>query len=336
MASERKKTWVARFVDTRDDRELIIRARKRLMKLEDESYADWLYFDNPAGNLRAMLAMDGEVVAGQYVVVPLNFWLDGEKVTGTLSLDTVTHEDYRNQGIFTGLAEALFSRINDQGIQFTIGFPNENSRPGFLGKLHFEQPCSFHGFYRPVVPMPDWAIGLRRSVTRLPFLGRIETTDCPDEAWLEGMWAKEREQKSATMLKDAKFVRWRYAQNPAQNYRFMTMSRRNGDPVGYVVWNEKSEPAPIGLSTSLMDVVASDPLSAHVLLSAWIEEVRGRATLLKAYATIPTLESAILMASGFIPYGRKTFIARDHSSNQEMRRRLLRKWPISKVYSDVF
>ena len=102
------------------------------------SFFEWQHEKSSAGKAIIRLAKTkaGRVV-GFYEVLPQDFLIDNKVVKGSVSVNTLVDEEYRGLGIFTKLAEDCYSDCVKRGIAFTIGFPNPNSYPGFMGKLGF-------------------------------------------------------------------------------------------------------------------------------------------------------------------------------------------------------
>ena len=59
----------------------------------------WRYQDNPYGGTLIELMWDGDTLAGQYAVSPINMSIGGQIVPCALSLDTMTHPEYGRRGI---------------------------------------------------------------------------------------------------------------------------------------------------------------------------------------------------------------------------------------------
>jgi len=85
-----------------------------------------------------VVAEDSGQMVGQYALMPTWLRLGSEVVLGAQSLDTMTHPDYRNQGMFTVLAKACMELAENRGVEALYGFPNENSYHGFVSKLNWD------------------------------------------------------------------------------------------------------------------------------------------------------------------------------------------------------
>ena len=101
------------------------------------NYLKWLYVDNPLGEVLGFNAFDSVGLAAHYACIPIQALLNGEPSTGLLSLNTATHPNHQGKGLFTGLANATYNKVREQGFEFVVGVANANSTPGFIGKLGF-------------------------------------------------------------------------------------------------------------------------------------------------------------------------------------------------------
>ena len=101
-------------------------------------YLQWLYAENPAGQVVGVDAMVGDRLAATYVTIPARLRVEGSSVRGLLSLNTATDPDFQGKGLFTRLATAVFERSAAAGYGAVYGVANANSTPGFVRKLGFQ------------------------------------------------------------------------------------------------------------------------------------------------------------------------------------------------------
>ena len=92
------------------------------------------------------LAYAKQVPVAFYGVLPCLMDVDGEPILVAQSADTMTHPEHRNRGLFVELAELTFQRCKDAHIRLLFGFPNQNSLPGFVGKLGWQSPTTLDYF----------------------------------------------------------------------------------------------------------------------------------------------------------------------------------------------
>ena len=100
-----------------------------------EAFDRWRYFGSPEGTCPAVVALDGETVAGFYTLWPARVRLGQEVVLAGQSMDTMTHPDYQGRGIFIRLAKACYDLAASRGYELLYGFPNPASYPGFVRRL---------------------------------------------------------------------------------------------------------------------------------------------------------------------------------------------------------
>jgi len=98
----------------------------------------WKFHENPVGRGIIMLAEDSTHIVGQYALMPTRLRLGNEVVLGAQSLDTMTHPDYRNQGMFTVLAKSCMELAKAKGVEVLYGFPNESAYHGFVHSLNWD------------------------------------------------------------------------------------------------------------------------------------------------------------------------------------------------------
>jgi GNAT superfamily N-acetyltransferase len=348
-SDETGRTWIVHQVDPERDRDMLLRAREVFWGKPDEDYLQWFYYNNPAGTLFCALAMDGETIAGQYVVIPLNLIVNGELTKGSLSLDTFTNPKYRRQGIFTILAEDVFSCLIAQGFSMTLGFPNKLSRPGFLNKLHFTEPYRAYTMVRPISPIPGKHPLLGKVSARMPLgffnkvVGRLkgltfEQTNKPDIQIFDELWQARCGNIAFGHVKDAAWMNWRYLNHPRQSYQFLIARYRDGRPAGYLVWNEKIRDLRFGYKyLVLMDVVNTEWWIGTFLLQTFLEVAATSVNAVKALSVLWSPPFFQLMATGFVPVKPISVIRRLHeNATVNLAHRLTGSWTLSHELTDAY
>jgi len=103
-----------------------------------EAYLEWQYRENPAGTVVGYDAItkDGKLAA-HYVTIPVTYQREGTPARYLLSLNTATHPHHQGKGLFTQLATKTFESASALGFEAVVGIANQNSTPGFIGKLGF-------------------------------------------------------------------------------------------------------------------------------------------------------------------------------------------------------
>lgn len=194
-----------------------------------EDYLEWQYCNNPAGLPFFSLAYDDKKVVGQYLVIPMNYVLNGKKVLGTLSLNTLTHPEYQGRGLFIELAKATYEICDENDIVFTLGFPNPLSYGGFIKKLDFKEIGTAELLICPLKPIKILKGILNKNKLKhggdIPFAWENTQLDnktfrlleIHDKENYDNFWVNLDLQKFATQ-KDFEFINWRYLQIPGRKY----------------------------------------------------------------------------------------------------------------------
>jgi hypothetical protein len=100
-----------------------------------------------------------------YGVIPCYINIEGKKILAAQSADTMTHPKYRNKGLFVELANLTFQLCRSVGMQVIFGFPNQNSLPGFVNKLGWQQTERMDCFI-----IPSGGFSWQMILRKLPFL----------------------------------------------------------------------------------------------------------------------------------------------------------------------
>ncbi|HZK84969.1 MAG TPA: GNAT family N-acetyltransferase [Desulfosporosinus sp.] len=220
--------------------------------ISDPGFLKWQYESNPAGSAVIQLARDEETdqLAGQYIVIPMRFMVDDETVIGTLSLNTLTRQNYSGQGIFTGLAKAVYQDCTEQGVRFCYGFPNPNSYPGFTKKLGFTDLGNVPLLLRPLntkalvqKKLASWLAPLA-----LPFQLFYNVKDRSDQSYevysftafnlseVNAFWANVHHKYPIMGIRDEDYLRWRYFDIPLRDYQIYGVRQKNSSKLlGYIV-----------------------------------------------------------------------------------------------------
>jgi hypothetical protein len=238
---------------------------------------EWLLGQGPSGPVRGFVAHVGAKIVGFYGAIPVALYYQNNKIQGTLSLFTMTHPDYRRQGMFTLLAKSLYQQLGEDDVQETHGFPNANSLPGFVRKLEWSHIATLDVRLRPLNP-----IAIIKSKVPLPlipqffggvlspFFRRIST---PKTNGFR-LQAVERFDSRADVLiearakihgiivnRDSQYLNWRYADSPYWQYHII-IAENDQDLLGYVVVRCLES---FGLTGGMIMDIAALPGHADVL-----------------------------------------------------------------------
>lgn len=98
----------------------------------EERYWNWKHRENPFGVSPCLVAeADGQVV-GVRAFMRWSWRSNGSEIRAVRAVDTATHPEWRERGIFSQLTSALVTEMQEEGVSFIYNTPNERSRPGYL------------------------------------------------------------------------------------------------------------------------------------------------------------------------------------------------------------
>ncbi len=217
-----------------------------------ESTWQWQFRDNPSGEAFCFLAESEGNIVGQYVTIPTRFSIGGKETRLAFSCDTMIHPGYRRQGMFSALARRLYDLLEREvGIKLVWGFPNDQSLPGFTGKLNWRMMPNIPLMVMPIRPLAM----ILRSFPPLGKLFRppsepvkkdtgmkvlegthglhIKSIAHFDDAY-ETLWQEHAAMKPVIQIRDKRYLQWRYIQVPQFGYRPFAVFR-DGQQLGYLV-----------------------------------------------------------------------------------------------------
>jgi hypothetical protein len=190
--------------------------------LENESSKEsfqWKHVDNPFGKSYGLTAWDGAKIVGLRLFM---FWefTNGTRVIKALRpVDTVTHPDYRGQGIFKKLT---FQGLEDSEAENDLIFntPNDNSLPGYL-KMGWSK------IQQDLTPQVSFVIpfSLKKNTTTLMPVAEFpaEGVEVQNTGDFHTHWTPD-------------YIKWRYSD---KRYR-MAMYSENGQSV-YIIFRQESK-----------------------------------------------------------------------------------------------
>lgn len=112
------------------------------------------HMDDPelAGDMVTMVDYQDGVPAGTNSFMGATLICGGKKLYFVLSCDTAVKEDFRGRHIFSNLIRQALQRCEEQGVDFMMAVPNQNSYPGFV-RLKFQEvgtQWTYKAVLRPV------------------------------------------------------------------------------------------------------------------------------------------------------------------------------------------
>jgi hypothetical protein len=227
--------------------------KRPMGKTESIKHWEWEFKHNPCKSLEIYLAEDNGKIVGQYAVIPVKMKIKEKDLLATLSLDTITDENYRGQGMFPILAKKLYSELGIKGIPITYGFPNKNSIRGFINKLEWIDIIPFLLLVRPI-KFKSLIKKVTNNALFSYFFGKIG-----DILWklrfifkpvgdksiiirkikkfdsiFDKLWQETRNEYNICVVRDQTYLNWRYVDKPEETYDIF-VAEKGVNLLGYIV-----------------------------------------------------------------------------------------------------
>jgi hypothetical protein len=192
----------------------------------DDKYFKWKYFSNPHGKIVAFQAFSGNKLAAFYGVIPEEYWINGKKELIYQSMDTMTHSDFRNKGLFVKLAETTYKFIEDNNNPFkVIGIPGSNSLYGFINKLGWKKTKDIKYIFCNRILNKIQNNFIKKSIQITEF----KKFDSKYDSFIESLTIKEKVKK----VFNSEILNWKIA-NPALSFINFEI-RDSGNIIGYII-----------------------------------------------------------------------------------------------------
>lgn len=207
---------------------------------------NWMYYNNFGFEQQIMLAFDGDNLVGQAAGVSLKFFFHGREIYGSRTQNVMVHPDYRRKGVFFELLSRLTKCSSEDGIDFVLTFPNDNSLHTFVKKLDYK-----HLFDMEMYKIPLQDISLDISADK-------KTRICnPREAVaISFRGILEEELDGFTNDRSKNFLKWRYLDPPGRDYHFLLFESEKKIS-GYMTFKRFSP----GNSIDILDIVMEPDLN---------------------------------------------------------------------------
>jgi len=322
-------------------------------------YLNWQYLFNPAGKpfLFTSRELSTNELAGQYLVIPVKFTVNGHIHIGTLSLNTLTKPKFQGKGLFTKMALATYTDCTVHNINFTVGFPNPQSYPGFVKKLGFKHIGDVPLLVKPLRYINLIAAYL--SPKKKKHAGEIPMIKSPND---RDYLIKEIQLRTTEDLnkvnrycnriakvypvstyKNAEYIKWRYRDIPTRKY-YMYGIELDGEWQAMIVLKmENTWGFKVGLIMDFTIARPEDDYGKKLLRFAVKLLKDNKMDMVAALNTPDNQDYSLLKKQGFYSIPKKIlpqqipFIVRINKEFPESQTILnLKKWKLSFGDYDVF
>ncbi len=254
-----KESWKIEKMDFANDfdsfRELVKLSFGPRANISQEMHR-WIFEDNPynqGGHLLYVLK-DGSKIIAADGLRPFGLYLNGRILKGAYSVKSMTHPDYRGQGILRTMTENSVERGKEAGVDVIIGYANAASYPAYQ---KFNWPTIFERevFVRPLkitnllyrrikMNAPASFLNSCYQVYDNQKLKGIQRTTDPElkakvsdtvPPEVDECWQKHKEKYCAVKVRDYNYLNYRYNQRPDASYECLLLKR--GDTVeGFMIF----------------------------------------------------------------------------------------------------
>lgn len=224
LRTNMKDSWICRDYQNGDEYEILTlykQVNEREMTL---AHWKWKFAKNPFGKSVIKLMFDNNKLIGFYVVIPMNVQVERNLVKAALSVNTMTHPDYRGQGIFAYLGEKAYQVCEQKGVKFVYGFPNSNIYQSRIKKLEWKGLGKMSVLQKNLEIRGD-------VVSRAKNICEIDKFDIS----VNSLWEKVRGNYLVMVPRTMDFLNWRFVQHPTTEYSKYIFADKGNEVVGYVV-----------------------------------------------------------------------------------------------------
>lgn len=213
---------------------------------------EWLFDKNPynkSGNMMYLLK-EGDKVIGCDGLLPNELYVNGKTLLTAHSVKSMTHPDYKKQGIFRQMTENSCNRGLEDGVDVVIGLANDQSYPAYqrfgwptlFEKEVYVKPILITNILKrrikigPLASMGNFIYStymknkLKRSMDaeiKFEVLKRVpaEVQEC---------WDKYKSKYRVMLARDYKYLNYRYNERPDVDY-VTVLAKLNNEIIGFAI-----------------------------------------------------------------------------------------------------
>lgn len=191
----------------------------------NEDFWNWRIFNEKFGKVIHYGMWDGEKLVGYHVLhpIPMKIKENVEKIL--FSMATMTHPDYRGQGIFLKLARISYETAIKSGHKLIIGFPNTNSQKTFFGTLNWINLGNISEYYTDKFEhLPD---SKNYKISKINQFNKN----------INEIWDSNKDNYDFIVQRDMNYLNWRFIDTPKIKFK----NQPKFDYQCFLLENEKPE-----------------------------------------------------------------------------------------------
>jgi GNAT superfamily N-acetyltransferase len=272
-----KKQWYIREYQEGDEEQILELRGVTLGDPRDIEWWNWMFKNGPDGPAIFWLAVTNKTIVSINPSLPLRMKIGNQVYKSFLGFDIMTHPDYQRQGILSALSAVHFEYVVKNGVSITFGTSLPQRLPIYQ-KLKI--PRNMYRICQPplLVKVIDWGSVLKtryhiptvignligyvwdRIISRTSTLQDHNMEIVPissfDES-IDGFWQRASELKKIMIVRDMKYLNWRYVEKPGNEYKIFSAKRQN-EIVGYIVLRVVKETINRGFIVDLLTIPGED------------------------------------------------------------------------------
>lgn len=223
-------------------------------ELSQEEWS-WKYRRSPLGS-SSYVALEDDRIVAHYGGFRLRFYAKGKTYTAYQGCDVMTHPEYRakvfaRKSIIVRTAEEFY-RANPT--EFIYGFPPERHARLMTLQIGFEEPRLVNVMKKPAADFRPFSSRLWKVESGW---NRVSSGE------LDRIWMKTRDSFDLAIEKNARYIEWRYRDNPRRRYEIISARRALfGDLRAYAVVMEAED------VLYILDLFAVSPVDIRKLIGS--------------------------------------------------------------------
>ena len=249
-----KPQWSVREYQEGDEDQILELRGIVLSDSRDSQWWRWMYRNGPDGPVNLWLADDKQKVVGVNPGLPLRMKIGDQVCKSALCFDVMTHPEYQRQGVLSALGVVGNEYRLNNGFSIDYGTSTLQKYPIYQ-KLKL--PSIIFAICQPpsMVKVINWAKVLKTRYRIPAFIGnllgyvrerlsrRVSSSHYDDieveqissfNENIDAFWLKASEIKQIMLVRDMKYLNWRYVEKPGNEY-VIFLAKRQKEIVGYIV-----------------------------------------------------------------------------------------------------
>jgi len=203
----------------------------------------WKYLKNPYPQKVLVCTKDDGTILALFGGIPYRAIRQGRPIEILHAMDIMSHPDYRGAGLFVRTCTAFMAFFcQSEGVNFLYGLP---------GRPHYDLGEKYLG-YRELKGRLAFLTARTGDVaqSRKRFAGRLRRVYEIDGSF-DRLWEKCSGHYPLAVIRDARFLQWRFLNNPREKYDIYAYQRwPKRDMAAYAVVSKKGD------RSRLVDMVA--------------------------------------------------------------------------------